>query len=143
MVAATLLFADRPVALHHDALDAIASLLEAKVFQLKTDIHVPDLQGDSMQVPTLESRGWHHHNPSGAIALKAGTRVEVTGVFNYAERGLILELSREDPGGSKQPITARPRSRIRIMLETPGTDPDGQRAEAASLIAKVLEFSQP
>ena len=143
MAAAMILFADRPAALHRDALDAIATMFEAKVFRLKTDIHVPDLQGESMQVPTLEGRGWHHHNPNGAIALKEGTRVEVTGLFNYAERGLVLELAREDPGSSKQPITARPRARIRIMLETPGTDPEAQRGEAVSMIGKILEAAEP
>ena len=142
IVAVLILFSDRPAALHRDALEAIARMLEAKVFLLKTDIHVPDLSGETMMVPTLEGRGWHHHNPAGAVTLQAGTRVEVTGVFNYAERGFFLELAREDTNVPRQPITARPRARIRIMVETPGTDPEAQRAEAATLIAKVLDITE-
>src|SRR4030095_7063737 len=130
IVAVIILVPNRPSALHREALDELATSLEAKVFRLKIDIHVPDLAGESMQVPTLEGRGWHHNNPAGAVALKAGTNVEVTGVYNYAERGFLLELATEDTSIPKKPITARPRSRIRIMVQAPGTVPDAQRAEA-------------
>lgn len=137
------LFPDRAAPLHREALDVIATDLESKVFTLKSDIHVPDLAGESMQVPTLEGRGWHHHNPGGAIALRAGTRVEVTGVFNYAERGFVLELAGLDTGVTRQPSAARPRARIRIMVGAPGTDPQPQRAEAVALIGKVLDLNEP
>ena len=142
-VGIVILFPDLPAPVHPEALGAIATVLEAKVFRLKTDLHVPDLAGESMLVPTLEGRGWNHHNPNGAVALRTATRVEVTGIFNYSERGFILELAQEDTGVPRQPITARPRARIRIMVETPGTDPRAQRAEAFTLIAKVLDFTEP
>ena len=141
--AAMILFPDRSAPLHPEALGAVATVLEAKVFRLKTDLHAPDLAGESMQVPTLEGRGWHHNNPNGEIILAAGTRVEVTDIFNYSERGFFLELAKEDTGVPRQPITARPRTRIRIMVETPGIDPEAQRAEAFALIAKVLDFTEP
>ena len=143
LLVALILSTDRPVALHRSAIESVATVLEAKVFRLKVDLHAPDLAGETMQMPTLEGRGWHHNNPGGAIILKSGTRVEVTGVFNYAERGLFLELAKEDTGISRLSITARPRTRIRIMVETSGNNPDGQQSEALSLAAKVLDFTTP
>ena len=140
--AVVVLFPDRPVPLHRNALDEVAAVLEAKVFRLKSDLHTPDLTGESMQVPTFEGRGWHHHNPSGAVVLKAGSRVEVTGVFNYAERGFFLELAGEE-AGSGDDIAVRPRARIRFMVESPGANPEAQRTEALSLVARVLDFTTP
>jgi len=126
------------MALHPSALDVIAKEYESRVFTLLVDLHEPASRADSMQAPTLERKGWHHHNPSGPIALRAGSRVEVTGVFNYAERGLFLELAREGAGPGRQAIAERTRLRIRIMVETPGTDPEGQTAEAMEMIRKVV-----
>ena len=126
-------------AMEKSALDQIAGAWGGKLFTLRVDLHEPDPSGDNMQAPTLERKGWHHHNPTGPVALKAGTRVEVTGVFNYAERGLFLELAREDPEAGMEGIASRPRCRIRIMVETPPADADGQAREAAELIGKVLE----
>ncbi len=134
----SLLPLDRAMALHPSALDEIAKEHESKVFTLLVDLHEPASRADSMQAPTLERKGWHHHNPSGPIALRAGSRVEVTGVFNYAERGLFLELAREGAGPGRQAIAERTRLRIRIMVETPGTDPEGQTAEAMEMIRKVV-----
>ena len=129
---------DRAMALHPSALEEIAKEHESRVFTLLVDLHEPAWKADSMQTPTLERRGWHHHNPTGPIALRAGSRVEVTGIFNYAERGLFLELAREAAGMGKQAITERARLRIRIMVETPGTDPQAQQAEAIEMIHKVI-----
>ena len=130
---------DRALSMDNSAMEPIASACESKLFILKVDLHEPETGGESMQVPTLEKKGWHHHNPSGRIALKAGTRVEVTGVFNYADRGLVLELAKEEAGSASQPISSRPRCRIRIMVEKLPADPAGQVQEAAELIEKVLE----
>jgi len=134
----SLLPADRAMALHPSALDEIARAYESKVFTLIVDIHEPASRADSMQAPTLERKGWHHHNPSGPIALHAGSQVEVTGVFNYAERGLFLEIAREGAGQGRSAPTERARMRIRIMVETPGTDAEGQTAEAIGMIRKVV-----
>jgi len=126
------------VAVDKSALEQISGTWERKIFMLKVDLHEPDPSGDTMQAATLERRGWHHHNPTGPIALRAGTRVEVTGIFNYSERGLFLEIAREDPEAGQEGIAARPRCRIRIMVETPPADPAGQAREAGELIGKVL-----
>ena len=125
--------------LDNAALEQITATWDGQVCRLKVDLHEPDTGGDTMQAPTLEKKGWHHHNPTGPIVLKAGTRVTVIGIFNYAERGFFLELAKEQEGLESEPVASRPRSRIRIMVETPGTDSAGQAQEAGVMISKVLE----
>ncbi|HZI95249.1 MAG TPA: hypothetical protein VFE84_13465 [Patescibacteria group bacterium] len=127
------------LSLDNAALGQIASAWDGKVCRLKVDLHEPDPGGDSMQAPTLEKRGWHHNNPTGPIVLKAGTSVTVIGLFNYSERGLFLELAREQEGLDGEPAASRPRCRIRIMVETPGSDSAGQAQEAGAMISRVLE----
>ncbi len=124
-------------ALHRDALAPIVTQFTSGLYTLQVDLHEPDLKGDSMQAPTLEMAGWHHHNPAGAVAIAKGSRVEVTGVFNYAERGLFMELSKDSAEGG-EPAEDRPRIRIRIMVEAEAGEPEKQRAEALALIHKVL-----
>jgi len=126
-------------AMEKAAVAQIAAALEGKSFLLKVDLHEPDPAADNMQAPTLERRGWHHHNPGGPVALKAGTQIQVTGVFNYSERGLFLELARQSGDDANAGIAARPRARIRIMVEALPADPAGQAREAADLIGKVLQ----
>ena len=121
------------------ALAEISSAFNGKSFLLRVDLHEPDPAADNMEAPTLEKRGWHHHNPSRPVALKSGTRVQVTGVFNYSDRGLFLELARQDGEDAGAGITARPRCRFRIMVETPPADPAGQARDAADLLGKVLQ----
>ncbi|HEY3174882.1 MAG TPA: hypothetical protein VGK94_03885 [Candidatus Polarisedimenticolia bacterium] len=130
----------RPMSLNAEALARVVARLETKVVALKIDLHEPDPGADSMQAPTLERKGWHHDNPTGPVALRAGSRVEVTGVFNYSERGVFLELSQVETTEPQPSTASRPRIRIRLMVETPDTDPEGQRAEAIDLIGKVLEL---
>ena len=125
--------------LDNAALEQIATTWDGQVCMLKVDLHEPDTGGDTMQAPTLEKKGWHHHNPTGPIVLKAGTRVKVIGIFNYADRGFFMELAKEQEGLESEAVASRPRSRIRIMVETPGTDSAGQVQEAGVMIAKVLE----
>lgn len=128
------------LSLDASALGQIAPLIEGRSFRLKVTLHEPETAGESMQAPTLEKKGWHHHNPAGPVALKAGDEVEVTAVFNYSERGLFLELAKAQPGPEREPITARPRIRVRIMVETMPSDPPGQVREATDLIGKVLDL---
>lgn len=132
-------FHERVWSLDSSSLEQIASAYASKVCLLKVDLHEPDTSGEGMLLPTLEKKGWHNHNPSGPIVLSAGTRVEVTGVFNYSDRGLFLELARESSAQDLQSIASRPRCRIRIMVEALPADPAGQVQEAAALIGKVLE----
>src|SRR5262245_2222923 len=101
------------------ALEEISRSVEGKTFKLLTDVHEPDPRAESMQLPTLEKAGWHHHNPSGTVALMAGARVIVSGVFNYADRGLVLELNEEESWQAKRDDSSRPRMRIRIIVEAP------------------------
>lgn len=137
---ALMMSADRPASLDAEALARVAARIESKVVALKVDLHQPDLRAESMQAPTLERKGWHHDNPSGPVALSAGSRVEVTAVFNYSERGLFLELARDEGSPARSSPAARPRIRVRVMVETPNTDPEGQRAEALELIGRVIDL---
>ncbi len=125
-------------ALHQRALERIGEQIASHRFRLLVNLHEPDPRADSMQAATLERRGWHHHNPQRPIALPAGATVEVTGVFNYAERGFFVEVTGATPEGD-HPEEARARIRFRIMVEADGTDAQAQQAEAIDLLRRVLE----
>jgi hypothetical protein len=125
-------------ALGNSALDRISAACQSKFFTLKVALHEPDTSSDTMQASTLEKNGWHHNNPNGPVAIDAGSRVEVTGVFNYSERGFFLELAREAAGMTEGDIASRPRCRIRIVVEAAGSDQTAQTREALDLIGKVL-----
>lgn len=127
-----------PHALGNSALLRINAACESKFFTLKVALHEPDTSSDTMQASTLEKNGWHHHNPNGPVAIDAGSRVEVTGVFNYSERGFFLEVAREASGMTEGDIASRPRSRIRFVVEAGGADQNAQTREAFDLIGKVL-----
>src|SRR5262245_13970349 len=114
-------------ALDPKLLRPIATQFTSGLYVLQVDLHEPDMRAESMQTPTLELAGWHHHNPAGATLLSAGTRVEVTGVFNYGDRGLFLELSKDLAEGSFDAPGDRPRVRVRIMVQAESSDPDKQQ----------------
>ena len=125
-------------ALDRAAVERIATQFTSGLYTLMVDLHEPDMRAESMQAPTLEMAGWHHHNPTGVTVLAQGARVEVTGVFNYGERGLFLELSKDLADASTDAGTDRPRIRIRLMVGSEAANPGGQQAQAMALIHKVL-----
>ncbi|HET9480943.1 MAG TPA: hypothetical protein VFP98_04235 [Candidatus Polarisedimenticolia bacterium] len=127
------------LALHTTALDRVHSDTKGRHFMLKIALREPIQFGETMQAPMLDRRGWHHQNSSGAIVLQAGSSVEVSGVFNYAERGFFLELAQAGGEASDQPVAQRARLRVRVMVEAGVDEPDRQAAQALELIGKVLE----
>ncbi len=133
----------RAEALDRSALSQVAEVVEHKMFPLKVSLHEPVIRGSEMQVPTLTPRGWIHVDDSKSVVLAAGSTVEVTGVFDYADQGLFLELAAESHGFFSEPITKRARIRIRIMVSAPIDDPGAQAKEAISLIGRVLALSRP
>jgi hypothetical protein len=125
-------------ALDRGALQRIATQYTSGLYTLMVGLHEPDMRAESMQTPTLELAGWHHHNPAGVTVLAPGSRVEVTGVFNYGERGLFLELSKDLADAASDTGADRPRIRIRLMVAADAADPAGQQAQALALIQRVL-----
>jgi len=134
----TLGAADVATALHRTALDQVAGATESRAFTLKVDLREPGTRGESAQAPALERGGWHHHNPQGPILIGAGSRVEVTGVYNYSERGFFLEVAADPDFSGETPLTSRKRMRFRVMVDTPATNPSGQAAEAFEFLGKVF-----
>lgn len=129
-------------ALRGSALDAIASRCTGKVFHLRTDLRGAAPHAESMQAPMFDRKGWHSMAESGDVVLGAGERVEVTGLFNYAERGFFVELAREATGATKPPVRQRPRLRFRVMIETPGDAPEAQAEEGLALLRRVLNIPE-
>ena len=125
------------------SLEQVVAAYEGRIFTLQVSLHEPINATEAMQAPMLDRKGWHYHDTSRPAVLSAGTRVEVAAVFNYAERGLFLELARESEGFGKQPVDERPRMRVRIMLEADAADTSAQVAQAYSLIDKLLRPSIP
>ena len=123
------------MALHRQAIEQIAASYTGRAVVLKRDLPAPIWNGEEMNAPMLNAKGWHHM--SGSSVLSAGSTAEVTGVFNYAERGFFLEIAAEPHRGAAA-ITERPRVRVRLMIESPATDPAAQAAEAARLIGTLL-----
>ena len=126
------------LALNPETLQDVATNYRDKVFMLKVSMREPVVVGDFIQAPMLDAKGWHFVNQSKEILLLSGSRVEVTGVFNYSERGFFVELATESTGFFHRPVSERPRLRIRLMVETPPDNPNAQATEAAKLLEKLL-----
>ncbi|MGH9868219.1 MAG: hypothetical protein ACREAA_08660 [Candidatus Polarisedimenticolia bacterium] len=123
------------LALHRRALEQIAASYTGRAVVLRVNLHAPIPNGEEMSAPMLNAKGWH--NASGLSVLSAGSTAEVTGVFNYAERGFFLEIA-ADPQRGAAAIIERPRVRVRLMIEAPANDPAAQSAEAIRLIGTIL-----
>jgi len=132
VVQALFVFPAAPAA--RETLDAIVEAYEGRVFQLRVDLHQPEPGGT--QAPYLDEKGWHHNDPKRPLALRAGDAIEVTGVFNYGDRGVFLEISRKEKWKGGAP---RPRIRVRFMASAPIEKPEIQTAQIRALIARVLD----
>jgi len=142
LIAALLMILSIPeaAALERTALDQVAQRIEHNLFSLKVNLREPVIRGGVMQAPTLTPKGWIHVDNAASVVLAAGTTVEVTGVFDYADRGFFIELAQEPRGMFGEPITRRARIRIRFMVGAPIDDPGAQAQEAIALIARVLSL---
>jgi hypothetical protein len=112
----------------------IATDFERKEFQLRVDLRQPPPGGS--QAPYLDERGWHASDPNLPILLPAGSAVEVAGVFNYADRGVFLEIARKERWGG---AGAAPRIRVRFMAAAGPEKPEDQAAQIRRLIGRVLQ----
>lgn len=127
-------------AVSRQALEQIAARYENHAVVVNGDLRAPAPGAEGMQAPMLDAKGWHFM--SGPVVLRLGTRAEITGVFNYAERGFVLEIASAAEHAS-EPLLDRPRVRVRVMTDIPASDPSGQAAQAASLIERIVTVSQP
>jgi len=126
-------------ALQRSAIEQIASLYSGRLVVLRSDLRAPSSGGEGMQAPMYDVKGWHF--AAGSAVLRSGEQAEVTGIFNYAELGLFLELAAPVDRGGPDALIDRPRARLRIMTEVPSADPSGQAAEALRLIEKLMSIA--
>jgi hypothetical protein len=129
-----------PRALHRRALEQVAARYENRPVVVKSDLRASTTGSEGMLMPMFDGKGWHH--TTGAVVLAPGTHAEITGVYNYSERGLVLEIARAGETSS-EPLLDRPRVRVRVMTDVPSTDPDGQAAQATALIDRILALEAP
>jgi len=140
MIVLVMIPASAPRALHRRALEQVAARYENRSVVLKAGLNAAVAGSEGMQAPMLDAKGWHH--VAGPVVLPPGTHAEITGVFNYAERGLVLEIARAAETSS-DPLLDRPRVRVRVMTDVPSADPDGQAAQATTLIDRILDVETP
>lgn len=136
-----LLLTGRASAIESEALRRLAPAFQSKAFTLRVDLHEPDPKSASIHAPTLGPEGWLHVNQEGPVLFHAGSLVEVTGIFNYAERGFFLEIAEVTRNGDSP--ASRKRLRIRFMIHPGVTGLEEQRAMAVELIEKVLMPVEP
>ncbi|HKY31716.1 MAG TPA: hypothetical protein VJV23_04205 [Candidatus Polarisedimenticolia bacterium] len=125
-------------ALHSRALSEVVAAYGSQPFILRADLRGPAQGGDGMLVPMLDRKGWHF--TGGSPVLAAGAAVEVTGLFNYSERGFVVEIARQAEGFGAEPVGRRERVRVRLTVESPSADPAAQVREAAALLRSLLSF---
>jgi hypothetical protein len=119
-----------------DLLDRFVSEYQGGAFRLVADLHSPEPGGQP--APFVDIKGWHHNDPNRPVVLRAGEEVEVTGVFNYGDKGVFLEIARRGmPAGEENP----PHVRVRFVAEAPPEKPDVQVTEIEALVLKVLRPS--
>lgn len=118
-------------------LEGISEQYRGKIFLLEVDLHAP--APGSLYAPMYDKNGWHFRDPSTPIVLERGRRVEITGAFNYSERGFFLEFAEESDGFFERPIERRARIRIRFMVESLPDAPDEQASQADDLVARLIQ----
>jgi hypothetical protein len=108
-------------------------LFEGRVYRLKVNLHKPERGGKP--APWLDLKGWHRRDIHRDIVLGTGEEVMVTGLFNYGDRSLFLELTRwPSPPWEGPPV----RMRIRIQADAGPEEQEEQGDEVRRLIAMVL-----
>src|SRR2546428_6392858 len=121
-----------------EVFDAILAAYGSHSFRLTTDLRIPESGGQP--APSLDLKGWRHNDPNQPVLLQAGEEADVTGGFNYGDKGVFLEISGKDPGKGG---AERPHLRVRFNAEAPPEKPDVQITELTALIAKVLKPLAP
>ncbi|HXI01680.1 MAG TPA: hypothetical protein VNI57_00750, partial [Candidatus Saccharimonadales bacterium] len=108
-------------------------LYGGRIFTLKIDLHQAESGGHP--APWLDKKGWHRRDIRRPTILRAGTQVEVTGIFDYGDRSIFLELTEYPTMAWNGPPV---RMRIRIKAESGPAEPGDQDEEIERLIALVL-----
>jgi hypothetical protein len=90
----------------------------------------------------FDEAGWHFINQQSSIVLRSGSRVEITGFFNYSERGFFIELAEASLGFFHEPLNRRRRTRIRIMVKALPDDPELQYGQGLHLMAGILDIPE-
>lgn len=125
-------------ALHTTSLERIATEYMGRQFPLKTNLR--QLSPGAINAPMYDDKGWHFVNHQGDLVLRSGARAEITGIFNYSERGFFVELAEPSQGFFHEPLNRRRRMRVRIMVEAPIEDAELQYAQGLHLLAGILEI---
>ena len=123
-------------ALHTTSLERIVAEYTGRQFPLKAHLRQP-AQG-AIHAPMFDDKGWHFVNHQGSLVLRSGSRVEITGIFNYSERGFFVELAEASLGFFHEPLNRRRRMRIRIMVDAAVDDAELQYAQGLHLMAGIL-----
>jgi len=127
-------------ALQTTALERIAEGYVGRQFVLRVSLHEP--ADGATHVPMLNDKGWYFVNSRGGIVLRVGSKVEVTGVFNYSERGFFIELAEASLGFFHEPLNRRRRIRVRVMVEGAIEDPELQYAQGLHLMNQVFDIPE-
>jgi len=121
-----------------DVLARVVEAYEGRLFRLAIDLHASEPGGHP--APSLDEKGWRHNDTNRPIVLRAGDEVEVTGVYNYGEAGVFLEISRKEKWTGGPP---RPRVRVRFTTSEPPDDPEKQISQIQGFIRRVLRDFPP
>lgn len=109
---------------------------EGRVYRLRVNLHKPEPGG--RPAPWMDAKGWHRRDTARPVILGAGERVQVTGVFDYGDRSIFIELTRwPSPPWDEEAV----RTRIRLKADSGPEKADRQDQEIRRLLAQVIEES--
>ncbi len=107
---------------------------EGRVYRLKMNLHKPEPGGHP--APWMDAKGWHRRDVARPVILAVGEKVQVTGVFDYGDRSVFIELTRwPSPPWNEEAV----RTRTRMKAESGPEKPEKQDEEIRKLLALVLE----
>ncbi len=107
---------------------------EGRIYSLRMNLHKPEPGGHP--APWMDVKGWHRRDTARPVILALGEGVQVTGVFDYGDRSVFIELTRwPSPPWNEEAV----RMRIRMKAESGPDKPEKQDEEIRKLLALVLE----
>lgn len=113
-------------------------LYEGLIYTAKVNFHQPQRGGHP--APYIDERGWHARDIRRPLLIRAGEQVMVTGVYDYGDRSLFLELTR----WPVQPWDDTPiRVRVRVKAEAGPEEPEEQDEQIRLLVALFLGPPSP
>lgn len=106
---------------------------EGRVYLLRMNLHKPEPGGHP--APWMDAKGWHRRDVSRPVVLGAGERVQVTGIFDYGDRSVFVELTRWPVRPWNEDSV---RTRIRLKAGAGPEKPEKQDEEIRLLLALLL-----